>query len=81
MGFFRTQSSFGKLSTSLSNILRSIKDKVKIVRPITQSVALAVIKKIAEFVRGTAVAQWLKLCATNQKVTGSIPDGVIGIFH
>ena len=31
--------------------------------------------------RGTAVAQWLKRCATNRKVAGSIPDGVIGIFH
>ena len=31
--------------------------------------------------QGTAVAQWLGCCATNQKVTGSIPDGVIGIFH
>jgi hypothetical protein len=30
---------------------------------------------------GTAVAQWLRYCATNWKVAGSIPDGVIGIFH
>jgi hypothetical protein len=30
---------------------------------------------------GTAVAQWLRYCATNQKVDGSIPLGVIGIFH
>jgi hypothetical protein len=30
---------------------------------------------------GTAVAQWLGYCATNQKLAGSIPDGVIGIFH
>jgi hypothetical protein len=30
---------------------------------------------------GTAVAQWLGYCATNQKVAGSIPEGVIGIFH
>jgi len=29
---------------------------------------------------GTAVAQCLRCCATNQKVTGSIPDGVIGFF-
>ena len=29
----------------------------------------------------TAVAQWLRCCATNQKVAGSIPAGVIGIFH
>jgi hypothetical protein len=27
------------------------------------------------------VAQWLWYCATNRKVAGSIPDGVIGIFH
>jgi hypothetical protein len=24
---------------------------------------------------------WLRHCATNRKVAGSIPDGVIGIFH
>ena len=30
---------------------------------------------------GTAVAQWLRCCATNQKVAGLIPAGVIGIFH
>ena len=30
---------------------------------------------------GTAVAQWLRRCATNRKVAVSIPDGVIGIFH
>ena len=29
----------------------------------------------------TAVVQWLRYCATNRKVAGSIPDGVIGIFH
>jgi hypothetical protein len=28
----------------------------------------------------TAVAQWLRCCATNQKVAGSIPDGVMEIF-
>jgi len=27
------------------------------------------------------VAQWLRCCATNRKVAGSIPAGVIGIFH
>ena len=31
--------------------------------------------------KGTAVAQWLRCCATNRKVAGSISDGVIGIFH
>ena len=29
----------------------------------------------------TAVAQWLRFCATNRNVAGSIPDGVIEIFH
>ena len=30
---------------------------------------------------GTAVAQWLRSCAKNRKVAGSVPDGVIVIFH
>jgi hypothetical protein len=30
---------------------------------------------------GTAVAQWLRYCATNRKVASSIPDGVIGTFY
>ena len=30
---------------------------------------------------GTAVAQRLRCRATNRKVTGSIPNRVIGIFH
>ena len=29
---------------------------------------------------GTAVAQWVRCCATNRKVAGSIPVGVFGIF-
>jgi len=28
----------------------------------------------------TAVAQWLKCCAINRKVAGSIPAGVIGFL-
>ena len=31
-------------------------------------------------VGGTAVAQWLRCCATNWKVAGLIPVGVIGFF-
>ena len=30
--------------------------------------------------KGTAVAQWLRCCATNRKVAGSIPAGVSGFF-
>ena len=29
---------------------------------------------------GTAVAQWLRYCATNRKVAGSIPTGVSEFF-
>jgi len=32
------------------------------------------------FCWGTAVAQWLRCCATNRKVAGSIPAGVTGFF-
>ena len=32
------------------------------------------------FIVGTAVAQWLRCCATNRKVAGSIPAGVNGYF-
>ena len=31
--------------------------------------------------RGTRWHSWLRRCATSRKVAGSIPDGVIGIFH
>jgi hypothetical protein len=38
--------------------------------------------KATKITRGPLmVAQWLRYCATNRKVAGSIPDGVIGIFH
>jgi len=30
---------------------------------------------------GTAVAQWLRCCATNRKIAGSIPAGAIWILH
>jgi hypothetical protein len=29
---------------------------------------------------GTAEAEWLRYCAINQKVAGSIPDGIMGFF-
>ena len=31
--------------------------------------------------KNTAVAHWLKYCATDRKAAGSNPYGVIGIFH
>jgi len=33
------------------------------------------------FLLETAVSQWLRCCATNMKFAGSIPNGVMGIFH
>ena len=30
---------------------------------------------------GTAVAQWIRCCATNRNVAGSIPDGAIDINY
>jgi hypothetical protein len=43
---------------------------------------LSMLKNFATFYfrAGTAVSQWLRSCATNRKVAGSIPDGVTGIF-
>ena len=44
-------------------------------------------KRILDFVfsiltiGGTAVAQWLRCCATIRKVAGSIPTGVSGFFY
>ena len=32
------------------------------------------------FIVGDAAAQWLRCCATNRKVAGSIPDGVSESF-
>ena len=32
------------------------------------------------YIFGVTVAQWLRCCATNWKVAGSIPAGVSGIF-
>jgi len=31
--------------------------------------------------KGTRWRSWLKHCATSRKVAGSVPSGVIGIFH
>jgi hypothetical protein len=53
-----------------------------------RTVPLSIIRSFSLYIqlwymsyRGTAVAQWLRYCVTNRKVAGSIPDGVVGIFH
>ena len=41
----------------------------------TKSLVISVVR----ILRGTAVAQWLRCCATNRKVAGSIPADVTGV--
>ena len=36
---------------------------------------------LAALVWGMRWPSWLRHCTTSSKVAGSIPDGVIGIFH
>jgi hypothetical protein len=38
-------------------------------------------KQPVEYLLRLHLTQWLRHCATNRNVTGSIPDGVIGFFH
>ena len=48
----------------------------------TRNLISRVDKRINKWViKGTAVAQRLRCCATNRKVAGSIPAGVVRIFH
>ena len=39
------------------------------------------VKMNTHFTWGTRWHSWLRHCATNRKVAGSIPDGVTGIFQ
>jgi hypothetical protein len=43
--------------------------------------AILVILTCYFHMRGHAVSQWLRHCATNRKVAGWNPDCVNGIFH
>ena len=45
------------------------------------STDISIISLAYIIILGTAVAQWLRCCATSPKVAGSIPDIVIGMFH
>jgi len=46
-----------------------------------QNAVYITIVYITTQIMGTTVAQWLRCCATNRKVAGSIPAGVTGILH
>jgi hypothetical protein len=41
---------------------------------------ICIYTRINNYIWGTAVAQWLRYCATNHKVAGSIPDGFMQFF-
>jgi len=41
---------------------------------------MATVMTVGHANMGTAVAQWLRCCATNREVAGSIPAGVSGFF-
>jgi hypothetical protein len=60
---------------------RKVKKKAKQVKnKSTYNMDLYFFKNNTSYM-GTAVAHWSRYCATNRKVVGLIPDGVIGIFH
>ena len=42
--------------------------------------SLGLYLQVYYLVSGTAVAQWLRYCATNRKVADSIPDGTLEFF-
>jgi hypothetical protein len=66
---------------SESNAKRSCTGKFEEVKPCARLRHCSYIYETTVVYGGTAVTEWLRYCATNQKVAGSIPDGVIGIFR
>ena len=44
------------------------------------NLSLVCVNTMVHTLKGTTVAQWLRCCATNWKVAGSIPAGVSGFF-
>jgi hypothetical protein len=42
--------------------------------------SVKIINHLIPGIEGTAVARWLRYCATNQKVAGSTPDDVVEFF-
>ena len=74
--FIHTERKITSLSLALCMILHSGKDYTTLMSSVFGHVNSRILKSIS-----SAVAQWLKCCATNRKFAGSIPAGAIGIFH
>jgi hypothetical protein len=56
-------------------------DAVSYCRRLESSPVCAYYMNAPLYMWGTRWRSWLRHCTTSQKVTGSIPSGVIGIFH
>ena len=53
-----------------------------LISPVTvQRITYPVYRTVYPVTVQELLGSWLRHCATNRKVVGSIPDGVIGIFH
>jgi hypothetical protein len=70
----------GRLETSISNFHSSLRSNHEECSSEQRSLIPSK-NPCYLFTYTLTVAQWLRYCATNRKVAGSIPDGVIGIFY
>ena len=60
--------------------LKNLEDNIKMYPTGTAYICELVLSQVHNK-WGTRCRSWLRHCATSRKVAGSIPDGVIGIFH
>ena len=58
----------------------AVSQRVCILGRVCVCVSFPIFQCVSSFIPGTAVAQWLRCCATNRKVAGLIPAGVSGFF-
>jgi hypothetical protein len=56
-------------------------DGINYWRLLKESIWAKLHQTLSKYWEPLMVAQWLRYCATSRNVVGSIPDGVIGIFH